>query len=274
VTDPDRGDDRAFARLSSHISAAAGLGLGAYKDRCLKRRILVRMRACGVHDWEDYRRLLDREPEEVPRLLAALTINVTRFYRNPEAWRRLSEDFLPGLLAAREGGVVAWSAGCASGEEPHTLGMVLAEAARQGRADLARCRIDATDLDLASLEAARAARYPARAFEEAPPGIMERYTAVVDQEREVSPRVRALIRFARHELTLGPPPDPPYDLIVCRNVVIYFDRPTQDALFARFVDALRPGGLLMLGKVETLVGPAREALRLEDARERIYRRPG
>jgi chemotaxis methyl-accepting protein methylase len=85
--------------------------------------------------------------------------------------------------------------------------------------------------------------------------------------------VRQLVHVARHDLTTDPAPHPPYDLVVCRNVVIYFDRATQDRLFALFTDALGPGGLLLLGKVESLLGPVRDRLELLDARERIYRRP-
>ena len=85
------------------------------------------------------------------------------------------------------------------------------------------------------------------------------------------PEVRARVRFHRHDLLREPPPAPPYDLILCRNVVIYFDRPTQERLFQGFADALAPGGVLVLGKVEPLFGPARARFRLDDARERIYR---
>jgi chemotaxis methyl-accepting protein methylase len=91
--------------------------------------------------------------------------------------------------------------------------------------------------------------------------------------RRPLPALEQIVRVRRHDLTREAPPEPPYDLIVCRNVVIYFDRPMQERLFQTFVNGLVPGGILLLGKVETLVGPARERLKLEDPRERIYRRP-
>jgi chemotaxis protein methyltransferase CheR len=89
----------------------------------------------------------------------------------------------------------------------------------------------------------------------------------------LDPRIAACVRPRLHDLTRDPPPDPPYDLIVCRNVVIYFDRPAQERLFGVYADALVPGGHLLLGKVEALFGPVRQRLVLEDARERLYRRP-
>lgn len=267
----EQGDEVAFRRLTRRITERAGVPLDAYKDRCLRRRIAVRMRACGVHTFDAYRQVLDREPDEVERLLDALTINVTRFYRNPETWDRLAADWLPPLLVARKGALRAWSAGCASGEEPYTLAMLLLDLAARG-ADPARCVIDATDLDRASLDRARAAAYPPQAFLEAPPALVARHTREAGGQRVVAEPARGLVRFHRHDLIDDAPPAPPYDLVLCRNVVIYFDRPTQERLFLRFAEALVPGGLLVLGKVETLLGPARERLALLDARERIYRR--
>jgi chemotaxis methyl-accepting protein methylase len=264
-------DDPGFAALAERIAGRSGLDVAAYKDRCLRRRIAVRMRACGVHTFDAYRQVLERESGEVDRLLDALTINVTRFYRNPETWDRLAADHLPPLLAARKGALRAWSAGCASGEEPYTLAMILVDLAPRG-ADLARCTIDASDLDRASLERARAAAYPPQAFLEAPAALVARHTHEAAGQRVVADRVRRLVRFHRHDLIEDPPPAPPYDLVLCRNVVIYFDRATQERLFLRFAEALLPGGLLVLGKVETLLGPARERLELLDPRERIYRR--
>lgn len=266
------GDEVAFRRLTRRISETAGVPLDAYKDRCLRRRVAVRMRACAVHTFDAYRQLLDREPAEVDRLLDALTINVTRFYRNPETWDRLAADYLPTLLAARKGAFRAWSAGCASGEEPYTLAMLLVDLAPRGAAPVG-CLIDASDLDRASLERARAAAYPPQAFLEAPPALVARHTEEgPGGQRIIGARVRQLVRFHRHDLIEEGPPAPPYDMVLCRNVVIYFDRATQERLFLRFAEALTPGGLLVLGKVETLLGAARDLLELLDPRERIYRR--
>ncbi|MGH7646308.1 MAG: CheR family methyltransferase, partial [Gemmatimonadales bacterium] len=142
-------DDPAFRALTRKISDTRGVTCEAYKDRCLRRRIWVRMRARGVHTFDEYSRLLDRDAGEYDRLLDALTVNVTKFYRNVETWDALAEPHLAALWRARGGGLRVWSAGCASGEEPYTLAVLLAETAR--RADeaalLARARIDATDVD-------------------------------------------------------------------------------------------------------------------------------
>jgi len=268
-------DERAFQALTDKISRARGISCDAYKHKCLRRRIAVRMRARGVHTFDDYSRLLDGDPHEYDQLLDALTINVTKFYRNAETWRALVRPHLAELWRARQGRLRVWSAGCASGEEPYTIAVVLAEVARSLGEDalLPRARIDATDVDRVSLERTRAAEYPAAAFTEMPAELVRRYFTPELPRRPV-PVIRDLVQVLPHDLTRQSPPDAPYDLVVCRNVVIYFERPAQERLFETFVKALSPGGVLLLGKVETLFGPARERLELIDPRERIYRKPG
>jgi chemotaxis protein methyltransferase CheR len=268
-------EDPGYQALAARIAGAVGLDVGAYKDRCLRRRIAVRMRACGVHSYGDYLGVLDREPGELERLLDALTINVTKFFRNRETWDWLADRVLPELLTSREGRIRVWSAGCSSGEEPYTVvmlfAMVLERMSRSGW--LERLRVDATDIDRASMDLARAAHYPIRAFSEAPPEVMGRFCLPVDQETVVvRPEVRAQVAVQRLDLLRDPPIAAPYDLIFCRNVVIYFDRETQERLMGRFTDALSPGGILVLGKVETIFGAARGRLELVEPRERIYRR--
>jgi chemotaxis methyl-accepting protein methylase len=266
-------EDAGLAALLAQIVRARGLDCEAYKRSCLRRRLAVRMRARGAHTYADYGRVLAADGSEYDRLLDALTINVTKFYRNRETWDALAERYLPERWAARRGAVRCWSAGCASGEEPYTLAILLLELARgQGEQTAPHARVDATDLDPVSLERAVAGRYRAPAFEELPPALADRYCSR-GEVREVTPAVRALVRFQQHDLLREPPPKAPYDVVLCRNVVIYFDRATQDRLFAEFADALAPGGILVLGKVETLLGAARGRLRLDDTRERIYRRP-
>jgi chemotaxis protein methyltransferase CheR len=270
------GDPEGFALLTGEIARAAGMQLGDYKEKVLRRRIAVRMRARGAESYGAYGDLLRQDPAELEKLKDALTINVTRLYRNPETWDRLRALVLPGLLARREGAVRVWSAGCSSGEEPYTLAMILAEEAeRMGKhAWAGKPRIVATDIDELIMARARAGRYPSSAFMEMPPELTAKYFRPVGtDDREVIPALRRLVDVRRQDLLREPPPTPPYDLVVCRNVVIYFDRDGQERLFAHFADALTPGGFLLLGKVETLMGAARERLEVVDVRERIFRRP-
>jgi len=268
-------DDPSFEALTRQISRRAGLALDAYKDKCIRRRIAVRMRACGVHSYSDYQALLERSPAEYERLRDALTINVTRFYRNAETWNLLRRQLVPALCKSGEGDIFAWSAGCSSGEEPYTLAILFADHLQQiGRSyQLDRVTIDATDIDRGSLERSRAARYGLDALAEMPGEFVDGYFEPIADERQVVERVRRRVQVTHRDLSAQPPLRRGYHLILCRNVVIYFDRPMQERLFATFADALAPGGYLILGKVETLFGTARDELTLVDPRERVYRRP-
>lgn len=263
-------DDPGFALLRERLVGHALPPLDMYKDRCLQRRLAVRMRACGARTLTEYAAVLDRKPEEVARLLATLTINVTQFFRNPTAWNRLAAELDPVPAA----GLAAWCAGCASGEEPYTLAMLLADLReRTGSPERGlNLRIDATDVDARCLEAAKEAKYLPTAFAQAPTAMVERWTVIDGQTRRISDTPRALVRVLRHDLGRDPAPEPPYDLVICRNVAIYFARDAQERLFTAFADALRPGGLLFLGKVEVLYGPARGRFVTVDGRERLYRR--
>jgi chemotaxis protein methyltransferase CheR len=265
-------DQAELAALLAQIARDRGMDCSGYKESCLRRRLAVRMRARGVHTFADYARVLEDDRAEYDRLVDALTINVTKFYRNRETWDLLAARYLPALWDARAGAVRCWSAGCATGEEPYTLAILLLEAARIRQRPLpSGARVDATDLDPGALAQAEAGAYRPPAFEELPADLGTRYFSP-DEPRAVLPEVRARVRFHHHDLLRQPPPAAAYDLILCRNVVIYFDRATQERVFDGFADALAPEGCLVLGKVETLFGAARARFRLDDARERIYRR--
>jgi chemotaxis protein methyltransferase CheR len=268
------GDDPGFEALARRISKSAGFAVEAYKDKCVRRRIAVRMRACGVHSYADYQALLDRSPLEYDRLRDALTINVTRFYRNAETWNLLRREIFPKLCGPEPGEVRIWSAGCSSGEEAYTIAILATEQFEDaGRSrELCRLEVDATDVDRESLERAKAGRYRHETLLEMPPELTRRYFEPAGPELEVVPRIRERVLVRTLDLSAGRPLRRDYHMIVCRNVLIYFDRPMQERLFQLFTDCLAPGGYLVLGKVESLVGPVRDRLQLVDARERVYRR--
>jgi chemotaxis protein methyltransferase CheR len=267
-------DDPGFEALARRISRGAGFAIEAYKDKCVRRRIAVRMRACGVHTYAEYQALLDHSPVECEHLRDALTINVTRFYRNADTWNLLRRDILPALCGAEAGELRIWSAGCASGEEAYTIAILAAEQfEREGRAtELRRLTIDATDVDRQSLVRARAARYRREGLVEMPEELVRRYFQPAAEDLQVIPRIRDRVSVRTLDLSATRPLRRDYHMVVCRNVLIYFDRPMQERLFLLFTDCLVPGGYLVLGKVESLVGSVRDRLQLVDARERVFRR--
>ncbi|HKJ93266.1 MAG TPA: protein-glutamate O-methyltransferase CheR [Longimicrobiales bacterium] len=254
--------------LLNGIRDRFGLSGAAYKERYFRRRLGLRMRRLGIGRYADYARRLEDDPEEYGRLLDAVAINVSRFFRNPDVWQALRRDVVPALFA-RDGAVRLWSAGAAAGEEAYTLAMVLAEHAG-GADDLERFAIVGTDIDTQALERARRAEYPDDALAELDPGTRVRWFDGGPPWR-VRPELLRLVRFRTLDLAGDRFPGDQH-LILCRNVLIYFERALQEAVLARFVDALAPGGYLVLGQAETLVGPARETLRRIGNRERVYQR--
>lgn len=265
-------DASELERLKHAIEAMGGLLCRGYKERCLRRRIAVRMRARGVHRYAEYEALLRRDPTEYQRLLDTVTINVSKFYRNIEVWRALEEKVLPTLFALDDREVRIWSAGCAGGEEPYTIAMLLQEyAERKGLLPrLDRFRILATDIDRDSLASAARGEYAEFAFTEAPAAMRERWFEGA-QRTQLRAEIRRRVRFEVLDLMRDRFPQAQH-LILCRNVIIYFERDVQEQLFVRFNEALAPGGFLMLGKVETLFGSAASAYRPTANRERIFRK--
>lgn len=268
-------DATAWAALEETLQDRAGLDLGLYKEKCVARRLAVRQRARAVPDLTAYVELLRRDPEELPRLLDALTVNVTQFLRNPQTFRVLAESVLPALCRSRaETGrrtLRVWSAGCATGEEAYTVAILLQEAWRcEGLRQSAV--VYATDIDTRCLEVAKAGRYLARQLAGLPPELRARYFGEEEGGRlRLVPAVRRMVFVKRHDLRT-PPPFRRLDLILSRNVLIYLAPAHQQRVLRAFAEVLNPGGILVLGKVEGLSGPVREAFESVDVGERIYRR--
>jgi len=273
VSDVTR-DETGFLELTGKIERERGFRATNYKDKCLRRRIAVRMRARGALDYLDYCRLLDGDPSEYERLLDALTVNVTKVFRNPDAWAAVEREVLGVLWDRATPTLNCWVAGCSSGEEAYTLAALWHRfaAVRAEEHRLGRVRILASDIDPESLAAAERGAYRPDAFVEAPVDIRTRYFSAAPPH-VASAELRALVRFERRDLLQEAPPPGNMHLITCRNVIIYFDRASQDALLRRFHDALAPGGFLVLGKVETVLGPSRALFEVVDHRQRIFRRP-
>jgi chemotaxis protein methyltransferase CheR len=268
-------DEASYARVAAVLKTARRLDLSAYKPRWIRRRIALRVRACGCGDAAQYATLIERSPAEVDRLNAALTITVTQFFRNPSAFSRMAEVVFPTLFeGAGKGGLTLLSVGCASGEEPYSLAMLL----RDRFADrIARTKVTilALDRDAAALARAQAGVYDRDRLVECTDDVRERYFGRTPSGRyELAPDIRRMVTFRQANVfEAGEMPGGPVDLILCRNVLIYFARDEQERLLADFEQRLAPGGFLVLGKAETLVAEGRRRFKTVCPWERIYRRP-
>lgn len=265
--------DDGFDALLDKISRDRGFRCASYKATCLRRRVSVRMRARGVDRFGDYAALLDADAGEYDRLLDALTINVTKLFRNPEVYQAMLREVVPVLWNAGHSRIRVWSAGCSSGEEPYSVAALFhLHATAVGELHrLPRVEILGTDVDRRSLADAKRGEFEERDFSETPSDWRSRYFAPAPPFG-VDPALRRLVQFRMHDMLREPPPRPVNDLIICRNAIIYFDRESQERLFDSFHAALAPGGFLVLGKVETLFGRMRQMFTPVNARERIFTR--
>jgi chemotaxis methyl-accepting protein methylase len=265
--------DAALDAILRLLHERQGIDLSRYKPTYLRRRLLVRVRALRLSGLEAYARHLKRHAEEAPLLQRALSIKVTGFFRNPACFEFLGERVVPELLqaAAEEGRRVGvWSAGCATGEEAWSLAALFAAVA-DARRTAPRVDILGTDVDETAIDRARAASWPAAALADLPAAAAAQFEARGDGTVGPRRRLKHLVTFRRENL-LESAGAGPFDLILCRNVLIYFGVDQQMALLSRFAASLRAGGCLMLGRVERLFGPARTQFELVSARDRIYRR--
>jgi len=238
--------------------------LGWYKDRCIKRRIAIRVRACGLNDAADYAERLKNDQEELDELLSTLTIHVSQFFRNPETFKVIEAE-LPALHQRCErGGMRIWSVGCSSGEEPYSLAMLLDELGLEGSS------LMASDISEAVLAKAADGRYESQRLVNIPEEMRQKYFTREERWYIVKDRLRRKVRFERRDILSDPYPQA--DLILCRNVLIYFSRQEQERILGQFAQSLPPEGLLVLGKAETMLGPVREYFRAIDHAERVYAR--
>jgi chemotaxis protein methyltransferase CheR len=267
-------DDPQLAALCRKIERDRGFFCSSYKDTCLRRRISVRMRIKGAATFEEYGFVLDDDALEYDRLIATLTINVSKFFRNPETFASIATKVLPELSATEAPLIRVWSAGCASGEEAYSLAVLCHQHLEDRGPGNGRLRFDivGTDVDGDAISAARRGRYGEAAFADTTPAVRDTYFPLSDGLHAASSDLRQLVSFQRADLLDGSRTPSRFHLILCRNVVIYFKRPTQEWLFERFHELLLPGGFLVLGKVESLLGKSRTLFTPVSSKERIYRR--
>ncbi len=253
-----------FTWFVGKINETMGLDLSGYKPERMKRRIEMLIRKYNCKSYKEYLDMILKDNKKKDEFLDKLTINVTEFFRNPDKWQELKDKFIPQLLKESGTRFKAWSAGCSSGEEPYTLAMVLEELKAPQSA-----KVIATDIDMGVLTHAQVGEYEERSMVSTPQEYIQKYFIVRDGRYIVKPNVKARVVFKRHNL-LQDPFEKGFDLIMCRNVVIYFEMEAKDQLYRRFSESLRPGGLLFVGNTERIFNY--KNLGLEIASSFIYRK--
>lgn len=264
--------EKAFDRLAHIIRLRTGIRLDVYKKQYICRRIDIRLRACRCSSAEEYGDILVRDREEMGRLLQVLTVTVSHFFRNPSTFDALRSDVLPVLFerALQEGRerLRIWCVGCADGEEPYSLAMLLMESFAELMAQVP-VDIRASDVSRTALARAQTGIYCSDRLKEVPPVLRDRYLLPMAGGYRVSAPLQSMVEFAPLDLSVLRD-YPTSDLILCRNVLIYFEREHQERFLASCAGALGSGGFLVLGKSEVLAGEARHLFRTVSSSERIY----
>lgn len=250
--------DADFARYQVFVKREAGIHLTPVKKALLVGRLARRLRELRL-DWRGYLELVKVDEPERVRMLDSIATNETHFFREAAHWEYLAQDLFPRWQAeadagARQRRVRVWSAACSTGEEPYTLAMVLLASFPAGW----RLEIFASDLSTKVLDRARNATWPLEKSAEIPRAYLEAYMLRGTGEQgglmRAGPELRALCTFRRVNLLSGPFPEGDFDLVFCRNVLIYFDHETKTTVVDHLVNRLARGGRLFIGHAETLAG--------------------
>nr|WP_277424225.1 protein-glutamate O-methyltransferase CheR [Cohnella candidum] len=255
--------DLDFMQFVSKLKAKSGIDLSQYKENQMRRRLNSLKDNRGYRTFGEFFQGMMSDRELYEEFLDHMTINVSEFYRNAKRWEVLEQKVVPDLLAQSRS-LKCWSAACSTGDEPYSLAMVLL-----GRLKRHEFEILATDIDKGAIGKAKAGLYPAQSVKEAPKAALNKYFTMTGTQYEVSDEVKKCVTFKQHNL-LSDPYDSNFDLIVCRNVLIYFTDEAKDAIFQKFSKSLKPGGYLFIGGTEQIFQPAK--YQLEPADTFFYRK--
>lgn len=232
------------------IKNKTGIDLSLYKEAQMKRRLTSLYEKKGFHNFTDYFAAIQNDKQLLDEFLDRMTINVSEFYRNAQRWEVLDKKIFPMLLA-NNNKLKIWSAACSTGEEPYSLAMVLSS-----HCALKDISILATDLDVGVLERAKVGLYSERSLKEVPKSVLDQYFINEGHHYQVKNEIKKTVQFKQQNL-LNDKYGNGFDLIVCRNVMIYFTEEAKDQIYQSFSKALRPGGVLFVGSTEQIFNPAK-----------------
>jgi len=266
------GDDE-LAEIGLILEMRSNFTMSYYKDKCMKRRVAIRMRSCRCNDAATYCNLLLHSEHELNLLQKALTIHVSQFFRNPSVFEKLRSDVIPSLYrssAGRQDQLRICSLGCAGGEEAYSIAILLREYFLN-ELELLDTFITGMDIDRETIRTAERGEYNPDRLKELSDAFKERYFTASGSRMLLSSTIREMVTFSQGDITVVENYRP-HDLVLCRNTLIYFTRIEQEKILNGIADILPPGGILVLGKSETLVGDVRRRFTAVCPVERIYRK--
>lgn len=239
-----------YEEFIRNIKMLTGIDLALYKEGQMKRRLTTLYEKRGYHSFREYYKDIQTNSGVLNEFLDRMTINVSEFYRNAKRWEVLERKILPGLLA-RKKKLKIWSAACSTGEEPYTIAMILSNLV-----PLSQIEILATDLDENVLARAKLGLYPERSLNEVPEEIKRKYFEKRDEFYRVDDEIKRRVTFKKQNL-LADRFEQEFDLIVCRNVLIYFTEEAKNLLYEKFSASLKSGGVFFVGSTEQIFTPGK-----------------
>lgn len=251
-------EDQDFNYFIRKVKEVTAIDLSLYKEAQMKRRLTTLRLKRGYHDFQSYFEAMMKDNALFEEFLDRMTINVSEFWRNPTRWQRLKDHFIPELFKSSGRHLKCWSAACSTGEEPYTLAMILMECGA-----LPGSKIIASDLDEGALAKARAGVYPERSVRDVPSSFLSKYLKKDGLTYHIDEKLKQYIKFEKKNL-LHDRFEQGFDLIICRNVMIYFTDEAKHQLFHSFSKSLRPGGLLFVGSTEQIFTPKQYGLESAD----------
>jgi chemotaxis protein methyltransferase CheR len=239
-----------YEGFKTEVYKLTDINLSFYKEKQMKRRIDSLIRKNGYELYEDYIKILRSDQSLYNEFINYLTINVSEFYRNPEQWEVLKKEIFP-LLLKKSQKLKIWSAACSTGDEPYTLVMVLNE-----YIPLKDIKIIATDIDKEALRKAKAGSYSEKSLDKLPKEYVSKYFKKEGSIYTIIDEVKSRVEFLQHNMLREPYPSS-CDLIVCRNVLIYFTEEAKTQIYTNFNKALRKEGILFVGSTEQIIMSSR-----------------
>jgi len=234
-----------FNEFHKWVHRELGINLSAYKPEQLNRRINSLMTRVGIKTLDEYSKVIKNNSEQKQKFLDFITINVTEFFRNPELFvdleKQISKELLPNTPNLK-----IWSAACSIGCEPYTVGMILNKLAPNGRHN-----IIATDIDDTILTRAKYGEYSQNEMKGINNDDLSKYFKIKDDKYYIESKIKNMVTFKKHDLILGTY-ETGFDLIICRNVVIYFNNDIKQEIYRKFSNSLKKGGLLFVGATESI----------------------
>jgi chemotaxis protein methyltransferase CheR len=249
--------DNDYQEFILQVKRKTGIDLALYKEAQMKRRLTTFYEKKGYSSFSEFFHAMNQHRNLFNEFLDRMTINVSEFYRNRQRWEVLENKILPNLLNQRVP-LKIWSAASSTGEEPYTLSMLLSS-----HIPLRNISILATDIDVNAIQKAKIGIYPERSLQEVPKPKKDQYFRKQGDYYEVSEEVKRTVSFKQQNL-LADPFEKNFDLIVCRNVLIYFTEEAKAILYKKFSDALKPGGILFVGSTEQIFNPIKYNFEIED----------